>query len=273
MRVPFARTRRARCIRIPIIVAASVLSLAANQEQAPQNLTPPHPLPGNPQPAYPAMALEQAIEGDVEFSARVTEQGLVESVDIVAVPLKERGFEESVIEAVRNWRFDPARLGTLPNPGVYEGKVSFALAGDLPMSFGRMYGRPSRLVWQELLKVLQEERIKTAKLDQKSQVAITRRVRLGDERLDEMPVPDFPRGAIYPENARVSRNHGFVTLRALLLEDGAVTRPVLTGPEPPHPEFAAAAKGAVSPWRFQAGRIDGCRLTGPMDASVTFSIR
>lgn len=60
-------------------------------------------------------------------------------------------------------------------------------------------------------------------------------------------------------------------MKSLLLEDGALTQPVLIGVDSPDPEFAAAAKGAVALWRYRPPRLDGCRLTGPMTVTVTFS--
>lgn len=391
---PFVPRGSARWGQIPIVVI-SVLFLMADQGlEAFQDLTPPKPLPGNRQPAYPKAALEAVIEGDVEFSARVTEQGQVESVEILKVPANRIGFENAVRDAVRSWRFDPARLGTVPTSGVYTGTVSFVLAGDLPTSMGRMYSRPSRQVWEELLKLLKEYRIKPEKLDQESQVAITRPQRFADERFNGLQDPGFPShvegefqlhifvspfveparvyagsvvdvrwppptraqaaehavfyntgnaetwiyerlegrlgeqgkpipislrrrlalarslgateadvcsfpaagaaGAdpgeqrkptaperikitdvtpIYPARSRRPRNEGQVFVKSLLLEDGALTQPVLIDPEPPDPEFASAAKGAVSLWRFRPGRLDGCPFAAPMTVTVTFSQR
>ncbi|MFQ5791384.1 MAG: TonB family protein, partial [Acidobacteriota bacterium] len=70
---------------------------------------------------------QEMIVGDVIFRAMVTEQGAVESVDILKVPRKNMGFEEAAEDAVMTWRFEPAIDGDKPIPSVYVGKVAFSL--------------------------------------------------------------------------------------------------------------------------------------------------
>ena len=90
--------------------------------QAPAPAT---PLPDNPSPFYPPEALGAAVDGDVVFLARVTDEGRVESVNILKVPAERLGFEEAVREAVMQWRFEPARQEGRPIPYSYVARIPF----------------------------------------------------------------------------------------------------------------------------------------------------
>ncbi len=97
----------------------------AERMLAMQALAPATPLPDNPSPSYPPEALRAAVEGDVVFLARVTDEGRVGSVNILEVPAERLGFEEAVREAVMQWRFEPARQEGRPIPYSYVGRIPF----------------------------------------------------------------------------------------------------------------------------------------------------
>ncbi len=64
----------------------------------------------NPKPAYPAIALRQGLQGQVMLRVQVTEDGIGETVIIE----RSSGYEildESAVEAVKQWRFNPAKRG------------------------------------------------------------------------------------------------------------------------------------------------------------------
>jgi TonB family protein len=92
--------------------------------------TPPKLKDGAASPDYPEQARNKMIVGDVVFRAKLTAEGTVESVDILQVPEKGLGFEESVQATVKAWTFEPATDGTNPIPHTYIGKVSFSLRPD-----------------------------------------------------------------------------------------------------------------------------------------------
>jgi protein TonB len=59
-------------------------------------------------PRYPESARRRGIEGTVLLKMRITAQGRVENVQVV----RSAGYpdlDESAMEAVRRWRFEPAR--------------------------------------------------------------------------------------------------------------------------------------------------------------------
>lgn len=67
---------------------------------------PPRELAGNPEPAYPLRERRRGIESEVVVRLLIDQQGRVEDVQVV------RGggnFAEVVLQAVRRWRFSPAR--------------------------------------------------------------------------------------------------------------------------------------------------------------------
>jgi protein TonB len=64
-------------------------------------------------PRYPESARRRGIEGTVLLKMRITAQGRVEDVQVV----RSTGYpelDESAIEAVRRWRFEPARRNGAP---------------------------------------------------------------------------------------------------------------------------------------------------------------
>jgi uncharacterized protein (TIGR02246 family) len=90
----------------------------------------PVPKEGNPSPGYPAAAKRARIAGDVWFRAYVTEEGTVQGVEVTRVPAKGMGFEDSVVPVVKNWSFEPARMGSLTIAKWFEGYVRFSLKAE-----------------------------------------------------------------------------------------------------------------------------------------------
>lgn len=64
----------------------------------------------NPRPAYPYMAKSRGWTGKVLLRVRVSEDGAAESVDIERTSGHEV-LDESAQDAVKKWRFAPAKLG------------------------------------------------------------------------------------------------------------------------------------------------------------------
>jgi len=86
----------------------------------------PRPLPGNDRPAYPRRSRERNEQGTVTVRVRVGAEGAVETVEVV----RSSGFErldEAACRALREWRFEPAREGDRPIPGVVDVPVTFRL--------------------------------------------------------------------------------------------------------------------------------------------------
>ncbi len=64
-------------------------------------------------PRYPESARQQRIEGTTLLRARVTERGRVETVEVER-SAGHRDLDRSAADAVRRWRFEPARRGEEP---------------------------------------------------------------------------------------------------------------------------------------------------------------
>ncbi len=64
-------------------------------------------------PEYPRIARERGVEGTVVARILIDENGRVRRVLVVKAP-KNLGFEESVKDAVMQWKFEPAKLNNLP---------------------------------------------------------------------------------------------------------------------------------------------------------------
>ena len=80
----------------------------------------------NPEPDYPELARRRHQEGLVLLAVKVTAQGRAGLVEIK----KSSGFpllDDAAVEAVRDWEFDPARLGALTFASEIEVPVHFKL--------------------------------------------------------------------------------------------------------------------------------------------------
>lgn len=75
-------------------------------------------------PMYPAMARTARVQGVVILEAVIDSSGRVESARVLrSISL----LDDAALEAVRQWRFDPARLNGQPIPVVMTVTVNFSL--------------------------------------------------------------------------------------------------------------------------------------------------
>jgi protein TonB len=89
----------------------------------PGTAPPPRPGPGgqlqppqlisSPPPAYPANARAQRVQGVVVLDALVDETGKVVETVVISGPLL---LQSAAQEALRNWKYQPARLNGEPIP-------------------------------------------------------------------------------------------------------------------------------------------------------------
>lgn len=78
-----------------------------------------------PPPRYPEIARKARIQGVVILQSIIDEQGLVRDVKVLrGLPM---GLTEAAVEAVRQWRFEPATLRGRPVAVYYNLTVSFTL--------------------------------------------------------------------------------------------------------------------------------------------------
>jgi len=83
----------------------------------------------NPEPPYPVVARRRGQAGVVMLSVRVDAQGRAESVAVLA----SSGFaalDEAAVAAVKDWEFEPGRLGDEPVASQVEVPIRFELDRD-----------------------------------------------------------------------------------------------------------------------------------------------
>ncbi|PYE77906.1 energy transducer TonB [Xylophilus ampelinus] len=81
---------------------------------------------GNPSPAYPALALRKMWEGKVVLLIQVSAEGRADSVQ-VSRSSGQPVLDEAAVQAVRQWKFVPARRGDTPVPGQATQVIDFKL--------------------------------------------------------------------------------------------------------------------------------------------------
>ena len=121
-----------------------------------------------PQPAYPPQAWSARVEGDVRFRAMLRADGMVESVEILAVPEANLGFEEAVRTAVAGWQFQPATLNGVATGSEYTGSLRF----ELRLPGEAIFGAPSRRTWDATLAMVRELGLRVQRADPLHQILI-----------------------------------------------------------------------------------------------------
>ena len=81
----------------------------------------------NPKPAYPAMARKLGLEGTVTLRVLVNPQGVPEQSTIIATSGAEV-LDTAAVDAMRHWRFVPARAGGNPIAHWVDVPITFKLA-------------------------------------------------------------------------------------------------------------------------------------------------
>lgn len=81
---------------------------------------------GNPPPEYPSLALRRSWEGTVVLRIKVLANGRAGSVEVTRSSGKAQ-LDEAAVEAVRNWKFIPAKRGDTPIDGFATQTIDFKL--------------------------------------------------------------------------------------------------------------------------------------------------
>lgn len=74
----------------------------------------PAALPTNPQPKYPEMARVAGVDGSVTLNVYVDKLGNVKRWEVLKATPAGLGFEEEVLQVIRQWKFTPAIQGERP---------------------------------------------------------------------------------------------------------------------------------------------------------------
>jgi periplasmic protein TonB len=119
-------------IEAPVLAAA-----AAEPVAAPSAAVAPPPAPlvppsfnaaylNNPAPAYPALSRRMGEEGRVVLRVHVSADGMPKQVELKTSSTHPR-LDEAALDAVRRWRFVPARRGNSPVAAWVLVPISFSL--------------------------------------------------------------------------------------------------------------------------------------------------
>jgi TonB family protein len=121
------------CFATVLILLASA-SLAQAPDAGPPyrvggNVTRPERISGE-DPQYTALARKGRVQGVVIVEAVIDEEGKVTDAKVLkGLPM---GLDESALEAVKTWKFEPATLDGKPVPVYYTLTVNFALEEEEP---------------------------------------------------------------------------------------------------------------------------------------------
>lgn len=86
----------------------------------------PSALPGNPRPAYPPAARRRSLEGRAVVRATISAEGQVASVELRHSSTHD-ALDQAALDAVRRWKFAPARRGEQAIAGAVDVPVVFRL--------------------------------------------------------------------------------------------------------------------------------------------------
>jgi protein TonB len=106
---------------LPLVLLMAAAFATSRSEQPPQTeaeaprVVPPQIiLETQKPPEYPSAARAARFDGTVLVKFTVLTDGSVGNVEVVECRRKKLGFEEAAIEAVQQWRFEPAVVGDQP---------------------------------------------------------------------------------------------------------------------------------------------------------------
>jgi protein TonB len=111
----------------PEFTVATAVALPASAATAGVEVDePPRKVATNPPPPYPADAYQRRLQGRVILEVHITALGTVESLSVVQTS-GVASLDQSALDTVRAWRFEPARRGGSPVSSVVNVPVRFEL--------------------------------------------------------------------------------------------------------------------------------------------------
>ena len=98
-------------------------------EQGTQGLIPPTLVPGSRAlPKYPDLARKAGLQGTVILLTVIEKDGTVGEIEVVKSPDQRWGFDLAAIDAVKQWRYQPALMNGGPVAAYIQVMVEFTLA-------------------------------------------------------------------------------------------------------------------------------------------------
>ena len=200
-------------------------------------------------PIYPQEVLQLGIrEGDARIAISVDKTGQID--DILAVAYSHPAFARSAVNAIRRWKFEPARYDGEPTAAATEVEIKYAVEGTIVVTLTpvetltlRMYemfnGNPDAS-WPRTLR-----------------------------ELDRIPTPIAAPSPGYPVRFAHPGAHGSVTVSFFIDQNGAVRLPSVSAAA--DPDLAAAAIDALRKWKFEPPTCKGRAVL--VRASQQFNFR
>jgi len=189
---------------------------------------------------YPASALEQKIQGEIEVQIVVSEAG---DVDYAKASKGDAVLAKAAEDAAKKWRFKPVAKDGNPIPVVSQATFNFTLGNA---------AEGSKEIVPEIAPATD----------------FPRRIRVssgvGQGQLLSKTNP------FYPPYAREMHIQGVVLLKALIGKDGAIASlETISGP----PELVSSATDAVRKWRYRPYLLMGRPIEVECQIQVNFALQ
>jgi TonB family protein len=194
----------------------------------------------------PVMQMDGITEGTVMIAVDVSAEGQL--TDFLVLGTTHPALVRPVVEALREWKFTPARLDGVPVAVQTDLTVNFSAQGvvvsrppviDLDQYVQRMFGY--RFAWW----------------------------RRSSRDLDKMPTPLSPIAPKYAVAAEKDGVRGMVRVHFFIDETGSVRMPAVEGEA--HPYLSAMALAAMREWRFTPPMSHGKPVLVAARQDFTFS--
>lgn len=185
------------------------------------------------QPTYPEVAREAGIEGRVVLSLVVDEEGRVIDAEVIVAQPPDV-FEEAALEAVKQWRYEPAHQKGEP----VKVRVGQSIEFSLP------------------------EEEETPAEEEGSPIHME---------YDEPPVLLHMEAPKYPEAAREEGVEGKVVFSIVIDEEGKVVEAEVVTSEP-EGIFEETAREALMKWRYEPATVEGRPVKVRVGQTVEFTL-
>ena len=93
-------------------------------------------------PVYPAQMMASRLQGSVTVEFIIDEEGRTRDLRLIRSTYKE--FEAPALEAIRQWRFEPARKDGRPISQLASQRLDFSMDGEssIPLAVPQSSDRP-----------------------------------------------------------------------------------------------------------------------------------
>jgi TonB family protein len=188
---------------------------------------------------YPLQAEKNKLEGQVVVKAAISENGDVESVEVVS---GDPTLAQAAIDAAKEWKFRPFIRNGKPTKASTKLTFNFVFRDQVPDD-------KSAMTAATLAKTAPTPGLTT--------------VRVSEKVAQQMALKKVE--PVYPQVAKISRITGTVVMLAVIGKEGKITAlQLISG----HPLLAPAALKAVKEWNYRPYIFDG----EPVEVQTTIEV-